>query len=488
MPSDAAVRYSATVMVVKRGGRTGRVETGAAAPSTSCGGAAGRPSASRDRVRAVRRLLDEDRFTRIRSEAELTALVRAQCENSNRPYAELMHGLIGLDPDVEETVAKRLWMAAVEHKRALSVVLGREVLLRVAMLDLFSTKAEIERNRPPVVVSRRLLGGVLRAMATDPLTGLMRREEFATIVAHELRQRSKTPPVLAYIDIDDFKSVNDSRGHAAGDLVLSGFGRLVAKIARSSDAFARLGGDEFGALFVDCGVGHARRAIERLRTAFRRATAGLGVDLAVGLVVGRAGESPTNFIARADRAMYGVKRRRKRAAVRARDTRVRATATVVALVSEPETLHELHTQLAHLGCTTIPARSLDASRTLIMLLQPRFVVVSEAGQTDRWLMDLARDHPGTRRVRLLSEGEPVVGPSTGELVVRRPLATPANTRLLRALVGRAGSPVPFLHGPREAQGVALAIKRLLDGRLPPGAATRLHGRPEIDLVRRHLGG
>ncbi len=443
------------------------------------------PAAARRRpVQALRELLGDDRFTRVRTEAELGALVAEVSRTSSRPYAELLHGLIGADPEVDEAVARKLWMASVDHKRALRHALGREVLLRVAMLDLFSTNRDFARIKPPLVVSPRLLASALKTMATDPLTGLLRRDEFAAIVAHELRQRNKTPPVLAYLDIDNFKAVNDTHGHETGDQVLANLGSIIRGHGRQSDAFARLGGDEIAGLLIECGVAGAREIVGRIRAAFLAATAGLGVDLAVGLSVARKGESTSEFIARADRAMYAVKRRQRRPT---RGPRRVGSPIALAVVRDPDMLVDVHARLSALGVLTVPARTVDAARSLFALLKPSVVAASDSRDAEAWLVELAREHPSVRLLRLLSEGAPAQRPIAGEVLVRRPFAAAGAGRSLRLAAGRPGMPVRALSGAREARNLVLAVERLLEGRLSKEAARSLGTRPELDLVRRHLG-
>jgi len=88
----------------------------------------------------------------------------------------------------------------------------------------------------------------------DVLTGLLNRKEFARRMQRHLADAagSGTPHVLCYIDIDQFKVINDTVGHAAGDALVEQLATLIAAKFDDAALLARLGGDEFGALFVDC--------------------------------------------------------------------------------------------------------------------------------------------------------------------------------------------------------------------------------------------
>ncbi len=103
---------------------------------------------------------------------------------------------------------------------------------------------------------------------TDTLTSLLNArtfyEEAARVLA--LTRRTRHPVALAYVDLDNFKVVNDTRGHRAGDEVLRAVGAIILGCTRKSDVAARLGGDEFVLLMPETDPERARQACERLRT------------------------------------------------------------------------------------------------------------------------------------------------------------------------------------------------------------------------------
>ena len=98
----------------------------------------------------------------------------------------------------------------------------------------------------------------------DALTGLMNRYEFdqkVQLAIDEVHQTRRTKHCIAYLDLDQFKLVNDSCGHLAGDMLLQQLaGQLKTKV-RSSDALARLGGDEFALLLVGCDLAKAQQIV-----------------------------------------------------------------------------------------------------------------------------------------------------------------------------------------------------------------------------------
>ncbi len=104
-------------------------------------------------------------------------------------------------------------------------------------------------------------------MAThDTLTGLLNRNAFETLVADRLAHRPMSQPAaLLYLDLDHFKDINDTWGHAAGDQVLVEVAGRMVQGVRSSDIVARLGGDEFAVLLLGCDLPCAARIAEQLR-------------------------------------------------------------------------------------------------------------------------------------------------------------------------------------------------------------------------------
>lgn len=161
--------------------------------------------------------------------------------------------------------------------------------------------------------------------STDGLTGVLNKSTFTRRMQTMVSQsrRRKDALVIAYIDLDGFKAVNDELGHAAGDALLCRFADAAADAIRGDDLFARVGGDEFMALLGvdDCDQGDvaAERLHSRLTAILR--TDGLGVTCSVGALVieGRGAAHIDSLIDAADGLMYEVKRSGKNALRIARD-------------------------------------------------------------------------------------------------------------------------------------------------------------------------
>lgn len=169
------------------------------------------------------------------------------------------------------------------------------------------------------ISERKRLAAELQALATtDPLTGLPNRRHFLAMLEQEMArlQRFDEPPAsLLMLDLDHFKQVNDSHGHAAGDAVLRHFADQVRGSLRRTDLAGRLGGEEFAILLLGADAGQAREFAERLRGAV--AADGLihdGTRLRVTVSIGltevppaAGGQSADAVLARADAALYRAK-------------------------------------------------------------------------------------------------------------------------------------------------------------------------------------
>ncbi len=128
-----------------------------------------------------------------------------------------------------------------------------------------------------IIGLRRRLDALLDSLESqaleDQLTGLANRRAFDRDIGHAVTRarRTKEPLSLLTIDVDHFKAVNDTQGHAAGDLALRTVASVLREVARESDVVARIGGDEFVALLINCDIAGARRVGVSLQTALSRA-------------------------------------------------------------------------------------------------------------------------------------------------------------------------------------------------------------------------
>ena len=148
---------------------------------------------------------------------------------------------------------------------------------------------------------------------TDWLTGIYNRRRFEYVLSLWIKNMRHDPFCLLLFDIDDFKNVNDTLGHKAGDEVLVKIAETVSSKIRDDDIFARWGGEEFVVLFGGIDIGMGKELAERLRKAVENNPCGEAgkITISIGVVQyrrGEDGESLENFVMRVDEKMYEAKR------------------------------------------------------------------------------------------------------------------------------------------------------------------------------------
>lgn len=166
------------------------------------------------------------------------------------------------------------------------------------------------------ITERRLAELRLEALAaTDALTGLMNRRRFFQRLEAEVARaaRFSRPLSVAMVDVDHFKRVNDTYGHATGDAVLRAVAQTLREALRAMDAVGRVGGEEFAVLLPETGLEAAAGVLERIR----QAVAGLEVmaadgrqvrvTVSAGVAAWQAGEEAEAALRRADAALYAAK-------------------------------------------------------------------------------------------------------------------------------------------------------------------------------------
>jgi diguanylate cyclase (GGDEF)-like protein/PAS domain S-box-containing protein len=170
------------------------------------------------------------------------------------------------------------------------------------------------------VTERKVLEEQLRyQILHDPLTGLPNRVLFMERLEHALSLADRNPRLNAvlFVDLDDFKVVNDSLGHEAGDDLLVQVAERLRASLRSEDTVARFGGDEFGILLEDVPAASyvtdiAERIIERLHETFVSGGRDLTITCSIGIVLAASSREPARELLRkADLAMYEAKREGK---------------------------------------------------------------------------------------------------------------------------------------------------------------------------------
>jgi diguanylate cyclase (GGDEF)-like protein len=175
---------------------------------------------------------------------------------------------------------------------------GEFGVLSRALADAESQRAELEEE-------------LRRQALEDPLTGLANRTLFKDRVEHALERRRDNGKAIgvAFLDLDDFKTVNDSLGHAAGDELLVTVARRLKESVRTSDTVARLGGDEFAVLLEDVEdvAVPAHRILQALATPISLESKSVTVYGSVGIALHESGQTAADLLRNADVAMYKAK-------------------------------------------------------------------------------------------------------------------------------------------------------------------------------------
>jgi diguanylate cyclase (GGDEF)-like protein len=178
---------------------------------------------------------------------------------------------------------------------ALAEVLARELAGPIRMVSLVEESQQLSR--------------------VDPLTGLMNRRAFREHLELEIgrSRRHSTPLSCILFDIDHFKNINDHRGHASGDSVLSSMGELLRRVARQADVNCRWGGEEFVVALHHCDLAGACIAAERLRVEVQACRIFdsngelIPVTASFGVAEFHTDDTIDTLVDRADRAMYEAK-------------------------------------------------------------------------------------------------------------------------------------------------------------------------------------
>ena len=166
-----------------------------------------------------------------------------------------------------------------------------------------------------ITAEQNLYRKIAYQAAYDDLTGLLNRRQFNEKLKQSIQnqQQHQTESVLCYLDLDRFKIVNDTAGHAVGDRLLSELAQLLQSIIRKGDTLGRLGGDEFGLLLERCSISEAEKICQQLIRAInnyrlRWKTIEFNVGVSIGVVeISNSTERAAELLSRADLACYQAK-------------------------------------------------------------------------------------------------------------------------------------------------------------------------------------
>jgi diguanylate cyclase (GGDEF)-like protein len=208
------------------------------------------------------------------------------------------------------------WTNAPGHNAVLELAYG--VMVVLVLLGSTFVGLRIQHVRERLKRQKHALGAALQRinhLAThDDLTGLVNRRRMTELltVERERCERSGRPLVLALLDLDLFKRINDQHGHAVGDAALCAFAQEVEKNLRSTDVLARWGGEEFLLLMPETSIKGALALLERVRgdvagLCLETAMGSIRITVSAGLAAGRRGQTLEQVLEQADEALYQAK-------------------------------------------------------------------------------------------------------------------------------------------------------------------------------------
>jgi diguanylate cyclase (GGDEF)-like protein len=162
-----------------------------------------------------------------------------------------------------------------------------------------------------------LIDALCDLSSRDPLTGLANRRHFELALAREIDRvaRAGEPALVLMVDIDRFKLVNDTHGHAAGDLVIQAVAQSLMECVRPMDTVARFGGEEFAIILPNCPAAFGQQVAERIRRRVEQRAVAIGINETLQVTISLGGafapqwvrSSATLWIERADQQLYRAK-------------------------------------------------------------------------------------------------------------------------------------------------------------------------------------
>lgn len=243
-------------------------------------------------------------------EEQLLAQFESRRHAADPLYSSILYILTHLN--YSEVEARRHWKRIRAHRNRLQMELGRDMGLRVALLDYFVNVNQELKN--PKMIEIAIYERTERSAISDGLTGLYNHAYFVQALKREFQRarRHGLQLSLAMFDLDDFKKINDNRGHLEGDRVLMKSAALLRETLREIDTAARYGGEEFAVLLPETPRTGAFIVADRIRARieqhFKRRRGALDVTISGGVATyPEDADSIDDLIRRADQGLYRSK-------------------------------------------------------------------------------------------------------------------------------------------------------------------------------------
>ncbi|MEN8210527.1 MAG: diguanylate cyclase [Thermodesulfobacteriota bacterium] len=217
------------------------------------------------------------------------------------------------DFNLKPDEAEKWWFEIIKHRENISNALGRQINLMTAISDYCSSMKKSLKNYK--ILDINTFEKIKKESTHDNLTGLFNKGYFKDALNQHisLAKRHNTDLSVVFLDIDDFKEVNDTLGHDSGDIVLKEAAKTMSEVLRASDIIARFGGDEFVILMPNTDKLNALLISERISKIIKEKTIKLGSkNCQITLSGGVAGypidaDKAKYLLKRADSALYRAK-------------------------------------------------------------------------------------------------------------------------------------------------------------------------------------
>lgn len=206
--------------------------------------------------------------------------------------------------------AKLLWGEIGDHRKKLETILSRDPGVALAAHDYLVNVSGLLKTAG--LIEEQKFQALATVASRDGLTGLYDKTTFARLLEEELARQARfgRPVTLVMIDIDHFKLLNDTHGHADGDVVLAQVADLIKQQARSTDSCGRFGGEEFAVVLPEVDTHAGSLLAERIRAGVENAFLGTpyNVTVSLGVATGNSGVTADDLVRAADAALYNAKR------------------------------------------------------------------------------------------------------------------------------------------------------------------------------------
>jgi diguanylate cyclase (GGDEF)-like protein len=238
-------------------------------------------------------------------------ITKLATHEGDRVYQTLLQFLTSLD--LPSSTAHDYWQQAVSHRDQMTRMLGRKVSLITALGDYLHHHREDEYT--PYLIDAKSYQQIVQESVKDRLTGLNNRAYFDQVFEQQLSlaQRYNTDLSLLFLDLDNFKDINDRYGHQAGDFVLQSVAAMIEKEKRDSDIAIRYGGEEFILLMPHTGSINGIILAERIRqsiacTVLNYNNNAISITISGGLAsYPTDGDISSDILAVADQGLYQAK-------------------------------------------------------------------------------------------------------------------------------------------------------------------------------------